>query len=80
MFGGSTTFGSTLGGFGQPKPVGQTLGLGQTTQPQQANPDFEVTAPPEDSVSCLRFSPPSLPQIFLIAGSWDNNVSYLSVT
>ena len=28
----------------------------------------------DDSVQCLRFSPPSLPATYLIAGSWDNNV------
>jgi len=72
MFGGGTTsFGSTLGGFGQNKPVGTTLGM--TTNPV-ATPDFEVASPPDDSTSCLEFSPAALPQIFLIAGSWDNNV------
>ena len=31
--------------------------------------------PPDDSISCLRFSPPSVNNSsFLIAGSWDNNV------
>jgi len=74
MFSGGSAFGSaggsTFGGFGQPKPVGQTMGL--TTQPSP--PDIEVVSPPEDSVSCLSFSPPATPNIFLIAGSWDNNV------
>lgn len=42
-----------------------------------ANPmkDVEVVNAPDDSVSCLAFSPPSIAQTnFLIAGSWDNNV------
>ncbi|XP_077284411.1 ribonucleic acid export 1 [Arctopsyche grandis] len=42
-----------------------------TTNP---NKDYEVTAPPEDSISALAFSPPSIPQNFLIAGSWDSQV------
>ena len=37
--------------------------------------DVEVTNPPDDSISCLRFSPPSVNNAsYLIAGSWDNNV------
>lgn len=61
---------SSLGAFGT-----------QQTTTVNVNPmkDFEVTSPPEDSVSSLRFSPPSLPQIFLIAGSWDCNVSILKL-
>lgn len=43
-----------------------------TTNP---NKDYEVTAPPEDSISALAFSPPSIPQNFLIAGSWDSQVN-----
>ncbi|KAH8030089.1 hypothetical protein HPB51_006521 [Rhipicephalus microplus] len=34
--------------------------------------DFEVVSPPEDSISSMAFSPASLPQNFLVAGSWDN--------
>lgn len=37
--------------------------------------DFEVTQPPDDSVSALAFSPATIQQNFLIAGSWDNTVS-----
>jgi hypothetical protein len=37
--------------------------------------DFEVTSPPDDSISSLAFSPTTVQQNFLIAGSWDNNVS-----
>lgn len=36
--------------------------------------DYEVVQPPDDSISSLAFSPSTLPQNFLIAGSWDNNV------
>lgn len=44
--------------------------------PSTANPmkDFEVVSPPDDSISCLVFSPAAIPQNFLIAGSWDNSV------
>lgn len=51
--------------------------FGSTSTPSSANPmkDFEVTSPPDDSVSSLAFSPSALPQNFLIAGSWDCNVS-----
>lgn len=44
------------------------------------NKDLEVTSPPDDTVSALEFSPPSLQQTFLIAGSWDCRVSSLHVT
>lgn len=50
--------------------------FGATVTPSSANPmkDFEVSSPPDDSISSLAFSPSTLPQNFLIAGSWDNNV------
>lgn len=57
------------------------LGFGtQPAAPVNVNPmkDFEVTSPPEDSTSSLRFSPPTIPQNFLVAGSWDCNVSLAS--
>lgn len=52
------------------------LGTFGTTTSTTANPmkDFEVTSPPDDSVSCLSFSPATMQKNFLIAGSWDNNV------
>lgn len=37
--------------------------------------DVEVTSPPDDSISCLAFSPPTMPGNFLIGGSWANDVS-----
>lgn len=52
--------------------------FGSTPTPSSANPmkDFEVTSPPDDSVSALAFSPANLQaQNFLIAGSWDCNVN-----
>jgi mRNA export factor len=36
--------------------------------------DIEVSYPPEDTVSCLKFSPESLPQTYLLATSWANDV------
>ena len=33
----------------------------------------EVSFPPEDAVSCLRFSPESVPKTFLVATSWAND-------
>lgn len=35
---------------------------------------IEVSQPPEDSVSCLKFSPECLPQTFLIGTSWANDI------
>jgi len=71
MFGGgTTTFGqaTAFGAAGTP-----TLGMASTTT-AGAQRDFEVASPPDDSISCLSFSPPTIPSIFLVAGSWDNNV------
>ncbi|XP_063967989.1 mRNA export factor-like [Lytechinus pictus] len=64
MFGTSTAFGSSSSGvFGQ-----------SNTGSHNPMKDIEVTSPPDDSISSLRFSPASIPNTFLIAGSWDNNV------
>lgn len=62
------------------------LGTNTTFGAQQApvtitgsvNPmkDFEVASPPDDTVSALKFSPATIQQNFLIAGSWDSSVSY----
>lgn len=46
-------------------------------QNNQSNPmkDIEVTAPPDDTISAMKFSPStSLPKNFLLAGSWDCSV------
>lgn len=45
--------------------------MSNTSNPMQ---DFEVVSPPDDSISSLAFSPASIPQNFLVAGSWDCNV------
>lgn len=61
-----------------------TLGGGtpfSNTNTATVNPmkDFEVASPPEDTVSALEFSPATLQQNFLIAGSWDSSVSLLLI-
>lgn len=60
-----TLFGSTAnkGGFS----------FGSTATPAATNPnkDIEVSQPPSDTVSCMKFSPNAN---FLVASSWDNNV------
>uniref|UniRef100_A0AAY4CQ06 Rae1 protein homolog n=1 Tax=Denticeps clupeoides TaxID=299321 RepID=A0AAY4CQ06_9TELE len=64
LFGTSSSFGT--GGTGV---FGST-----TTDSHNPMKDVEVTSPPDDSISCLAFSPPSLPGNFLIGGSWANDV------
>jgi len=44
--------------------------------PTNPNKDFEVTQPPDDTVSAMAFSPATMQQNFLIAGSWDNSVRW----
>lgn len=61
MFGGSTLGGQSA--FGAP-----------TAAPVNPMKDFEVASPPEDTVSAMEFSPATLQQNFLIAGSWDSSV------
>lgn len=61
-----------------------TLGGGtpfSNTNTATVNPmkDFEVASPPEDTVSALEFSPATLQQNFLIAGSWDSSVGLLRI-
>jgi len=58
-------------------PLGGGSAFGAQSTSTSTNPmkDFEVMSPPDDSVSSLAFSPSSLAQNFLIAGSWDSNVS-----
>lgn len=38
--------------------------------------DFEVASPPDDTVSAMEFSPATIPQNFLVAGSWDSSVCH----
>ncbi|KTF77476.1 hypothetical protein cypCar_00040802 [Cyprinus carpio] len=64
LFGTNTGFGS--GGTGV---FGNT-----TTDSHNPMKDVEVTSPPDDSISCLAFSPPTMPGNFLIGGSWANDV------
>lgn len=47
-----------------------------SAQSTSINPmkDFEVASPPDDTVSAMEFSPATLQQNFLIAGSWDSSV------
>uniref|UniRef100_A0A3Q1IXU7 Rae1 protein homolog n=1 Tax=Anabas testudineus TaxID=64144 RepID=A0A3Q1IXU7_ANATE len=64
LFGANTGFGT--GGTGV---FGST-----TTDSHNPMKDVEVTSPPDDSISCLAFSPPTMPGNFLIGGSWANDV------
>lgn len=56
--------------------LGTPTAFGAPAQTATVNPmkDFEVASPPEDAVSAMEFSPASLQQNFLIAGSWDSSV------
>lgn len=63
MFGTSAL--GTTNAFGAPT---------QTTSNHNPMKDFEVTSPPDDTVSAMEFSPSTLQQNFLIAGSWDSSV------
>lgn len=60
---------STLG-------VSNNIAFGATAAAKTTNRmnDFEVVSPPDDSVSALEFSPGTLQQNYLIAGSWDSSV------
>jgi hypothetical protein len=81
MFGGGTTAFGQTSAFGAPQQQQQLQpvsfgGTNTTATPQTGPRDFEVNSPPDDSISCMQFSPATVPQIFLIAGSWDNQVMY----
>lgn len=61
--------------LGQSNSFGGNFGNNAaTTTVPNPNNDMEVSNPPDDSISALAFSPAALPQNFLVAGSWDNNV------
>lgn len=67
-------FGSTSSSFGTASSGAGMFGATANTN-YNAMKDIEVTSPPDDSVSCLKFSPESMMQsTYLVAGSWDNNV------
>ena len=79
-----TMFGSTMGSsltgtslFGQ--STAPTT-FGATTVTHNPNKDIEVQSPPDDSISGLAFSPPTLQQNFLVSGSWDNQIRCWEVT
>ncbi|XP_065570905.1 mRNA export factor-like [Artemia franciscana] len=48
--------------------------FGGTTASSNPNKDIEVSNPPDDAVSCLAFSPATIPGNYLVSGSWDNKV------
>lgn len=50
----------------------------QAAAPVNPNKDYEVASPPDDTVSALKFSPATMAQNFLVAGSWDSSVSTFS--
>ncbi|WAR24901.1 RAEL1-like protein [Mya arenaria] len=65
-------FGSSTSTFGTSSTTGM-FGTATNTN-YNAMKDIEVTSPPDDSVSCLKFSPESMMQsTYLVGGSWDNN-------
>jgi len=72
-------FGATS--FGAAQPTRSVFGAATTTAAAAPtatthNPmkDVEVQSPPDDTVSKMQFSPSTVPQTFLVAGSWDHNV------
>ncbi|CAF2112087.1 unnamed protein product [Rotaria magnacalcarata] len=50
------------------------FGLSTITTTTPVQRDVEVVQPPEDSISCMKFSPASIPQTYLIATSWANDI------
>lgn len=62
--------------FGSPSSQPTFGGFGSSNLIQNHNPmkDFEVANSPDDSIAALEFSPPALPQNYLISGSWDNQI------
>ncbi|XP_061113718.1 uncharacterized protein LOC133138737 isoform X1 [Conger conger] len=64
LFGASSGFGAG----------GSSVFGSATTDSHNPMKDVEVTSPPDDSISCLAFSPPAMPGNFLIGGSWANDV------
>ncbi|CAF3522790.1 unnamed protein product [Rotaria sp. Silwood1] len=46
------------------------FGLSSTTTQK----DVEVVQPPDDAISCMKFSPATVPQTYLIASSWANDI------
>lgn len=76
LFGGGTGASSGTSGFGSSSVFGQsTNSLISNSNNQAQAKDVEVVSPPDDTISSLSFSPATLPQNYLIAGSWDNKIS-----
>jgi mRNA export factor len=45
-----------------------------STATATSSKDVEVSQPPDDSISCIKFSPASIQQTYLIASSWANDI------
>ncbi len=73
---GQSSFGQTSA-FGGGTALSTASTSAATGSPANPMKDIEVLSPPDDSVSCLKFSPAQAgmgASNFLVAGSWDNNV------
>lgn len=70
---GSSTMFNVPGSNSQSTPFGSSS-IVQQTGVHNPNKDIEVSSSPDDSIAGLAFSPPTLPQNFLISGSWDNQI------
>lgn len=55
-------------------PFGLSSATSTSTASALGQKDLEIVQPPDDSISCMKFSPPSVPQTYLIASSWANDV------
>lgn len=64
-------FGSSGFGGGAAAPA---FGSAVAPTASNANKDYEIQNPSDDSISGLAFSPASVQTNFLVSGSWDNNV------
>ena len=56
-----------------PFGLSSTTGTTATTS-TVGQKDVELVQPPDDAISCLKFSPASVPQTYLIASSWANDI------
>lgn len=60
--------------FTFPTPATTTTNTTSTAAVTTTLKDVEVAHPPDDAISCIKFSPPSIPQTYLIASSWANDI------
>jgi len=74
MFGTSSSFRPTSLFNATPAATNQVSATTAVATNHNPMKDVEVTHPPDDTVQCLKFSPPSLATNFLVSGSWDNLV------